>query len=157
MEFFWLPFARLHGSFLARTTIFSGMELGIYRAAKSTSESRDFGLVRLVIRTSPVLRRPGAREWRSAAGPGDIWPEGRLPAFKRTHHRRCTRQSSASTNSYTSHTNSRRPEDRTHTILDYIRRHSTARAHRNQHHGYLIVLHVKEPRAMPTLEAARGC
>ena len=46
--FFWLPFARLHGIFLARRQDrdfmefrgFPGMELGIVRVAKSSGEGR---------------------------------------------------------------------------------------------------------------------
>ena len=47
--FFWLPFARLHGISLARTTNlkdfrgFPGMELGIFRVAKSSGEGRAGG------------------------------------------------------------------------------------------------------------------
>ena len=49
--FFWLPFARLHGIFLARRQDrdcmefrgFPGMELGIVRVAKSSGEGRASG------------------------------------------------------------------------------------------------------------------
>ena len=47
---FWLPFARLHGIFLARTAILRNfaafsvpMELGIFRVAKSSGEGRKKG------------------------------------------------------------------------------------------------------------------
>ena len=48
---FWLPFARLHGIFLARTAILrnfaafpvAGLELGIFRVAKSSGEGRHHG------------------------------------------------------------------------------------------------------------------